>query len=374
MKVLVTGGHPTPALAVIEYCRQAAPDIMFTFVGRTVSQQRGDKPATEQQQVAALGIQFIPFNPPKWSPPVWQAHNWLLPVQFITAVLDAKKIVAALSPDVCLAFGSYVAVPLAVACYQLKIPVITHEQTLHPGLSTQLISKLAAEVWLATAAAEPFLKRPTTVVGQLLRPVLFVPASAPSWLPANLDQPLLYITGGSQGSRWINQTVQALLPHLLKHWTVIHQCGTPSLEEDWLQQLSLTRPNYPADWREHYTVRSFLTSSEVAWVLQHSLALMSRAGANTVAELAAFQLPAILIPLPTSRYQEQQQNAHTLAHQQGVILLDQVTTTLDELEAALGQLHQSALLAKPLDLDTLAVTNQVSLKRVVQLLRRYQPE
>ena len=118
------------------------------------------------------------------------------------------------------------------------------------------------------------------------------------WPKINHKKPLLYVTGGRTGSVMINRVVGLIIPQLTEKFFVLHQIGL---------DLSLK----PARKRDYLAVR-FIDNDDIGWVLNRAALIVSRAGANTVSELAALKKPAILIPIPWSAGDEQRKNAQFL--------------------------------------------------------------
>jgi UDP-N-acetylglucosamine--N-acetylmuramyl-(pentapeptide) pyrophosphoryl-undecaprenol N-acetylglucosamine transferase len=137
-------------------------------------------------------------------------------------------------------------------------------------------------------------------------------------------KPLLFITGGSQGSQFLNSLVLDSLPLLLPHYQVCVQTG----------QSLLTPPN-----PDHLIHRPHLTSKEMAYMLQNSHIIISRAGANTISECMALGVIAICIPLPHSRAREQQLNAAYLSKLGQSLVLPQNQATPTTLLSSIHQIE-----------------------------------
>src|SRR5258708_4992385 len=130
-KVLVSGGHLTPALALIDYGLTQG-DMQFVFVGRDYSQAQTQQKSHEEAEVKQRGIQFISFDSGKLS-----AFSLLHTLQqgkhFVVSLGHAWQIFQEEKPDVFVSFGGYLAVPLMLVAYLRRIPIVTHEQTRTAG-------------------------------------------------------------------------------------------------------------------------------------------------------------------------------------------------------------------------------------------------
>lgn len=328
MTVLITGGHLTPALGYIDYVRQHHPTVKFLFVGREFS-QLGQK-SQEQSEVEKRAVQFIAYNAPRLAvvrPLALIKYGF----HFLASILSGLWLLLRHRPTVVLSFGGYVAWPIALASFLLGIPLVTHEQTLVAGQANRLIAHLAQAVAVSNTSSLQFFPRAKAVVtGNPLRMSLLISdkkARAPKWLTTAPTLPILYITGGNQGSYIINRTVQQILPQLTKEYLIIHACGNPSDQSDSYRELQRSAKRLPPAQQKNYYVRTWIPEDELLWLYSHCFAAISRAGANTVAELTLFQIPTIYIPLPFAKHNEQEQNVRPLADNGAAIVLPQTRLT-----------------------------------------------
>lgn len=338
MRILVSGGHLTPALAFIDYVQMDHPTDEIIFVGREFSRESDKQVSRERVEVEARNVPFIAFSAEKSSQSL--ATTLLKMPRLAGSVLKAIAIVSKQKPEVFLSFGGYLAVPLAIACWLQQIPVVTHEQTRAVGVSNQFIGKIAKKIAISFPDSKQFFPSYKTVVtGNLLRKQLTKRLlQKPDWLESSSDLPILYITGGSQGSEVINATISQMLPRLLKEWQVVHQCGADSNQRSYQTELKRRKQQLTKPQQARYWIREWLTEPELAWIYKHATAVISRSGANTTQELAFHCVPSVLIPLPFSHFQEQQLNAEALAKTGGSIIIQQKQLTVDTLLEALEQL------------------------------------
>lgn len=342
MKILISGGHLTPALAFIDFVKTQKKTEMV-FVGRIYSQERSKQRSHESEEVLKRKVKFIPFRSGKLLPSfsIFALKELGMLIQ---GFFHALLIVRSEKPSLVMTFGGYLAVPLALAAWFNRIPVVLHEQTSVVGVSNSVIGKIATLVAVSYPQAEKsFAGRDVVVTGNLLRTQLLDDkAKRPAWLLATSTKPILYITGGNQGSEVINNTILQLLPQITRDWTVIHQCGTVSEKSDYKKILNDESRKLSGPARERYAVREWVSEKELGWIYQNCTAAISRSGANTTYEFLFFAIPSILIPLPFSPRHEQQKNAEFLAKMGGAVLLSQKELSTHSLRNALSDLQKNA--------------------------------
>lgn len=340
MKILISGGHLTPALAFIDYLQTYQKNVEIVFVGREYSRESDRQPSREKQEITARNIEFIPLLAAKLAD---RSPITLLKQssRFAASLTGTISIIVKHKPDIFVSFGGYLAVPVALACWVQRIPVITHEQTRSVGISNQIISRLAKKVAISYPESAAYLPDHKTVVtGNLIRKQLLKKNPVkPSWLTSATGLPILYITGGSQGSEVINTTISQVLSRILRDWVVIHQCGTASQTRSYATELQKKKRQLSKTQQSRYYIHEWVNETELAWIYKNASVVVSRAGANTTQELIYNKIPSVLIPLPFSHYQEQQKNAEALAATGGAIIIPQKHLTPETLLEAIASLR-----------------------------------
>lgn len=323
MKVLISGGHLTPALAVIDYIQAYHPEIDIEFVGRMYAQQLAKQKAHEKREIEARHIVFHPFMATRSdSRQIWK--KIIFPFEFIKSFFSALLLIIKVKPDIFLSFGSYLSVPLAYACWVVRVPIIIHEQTRVIGRATRVLAPVANYIAVSfEETAKTLPRKKTLVTGNPVRAAFKKKVTKkPDWL-SKKTQPILYVTGGSQGSEIINTTICGSIRQLVKQFTVIHQCGLPNAHRNYKQELELIRKKLPGTQKQEYYIREWISDDELAWILSNADCAISRSGANTVAELQLKCVPTIFIPLPFSLQNEQFINAAALKKEQAAVILEQ---------------------------------------------------
>ena len=342
MKILITGGHLTPALSFIDFLKTQEPAPEIVFVGREYSQIHTHQPSQEPSEVQQRGVSFIALESGRW-----QFHQlkdwWQEPYLLVKAFFQALSLLKQHQPDIVVTFGGHLGVPVTLAAAFLHIPVVLHEQTHVFGMSSRIIAHFASQVALSRDLINYQLsEKKSTFTGNLLRQIFFtLAAPQPEWLEYDEDVPILYVTGGNQGSLFINELVKAALPDLTAKWIIIHQCGRASTKNNPQAELEQAALGLAPLFRSRYFVREWVSDEEVTWILSHARAALTRSGANTVDELALFKVPAVFIPLPKSHFGEQISNAQEAIDTKGGMILFQDRATPENLQIALSELIQS---------------------------------
>jgi UDP-N-acetylglucosamine--N-acetylmuramyl-(pentapeptide) pyrophosphoryl-undecaprenol N-acetylglucosamine transferase len=226
-------------------------------------------------------------------------------------------------PDVVLATGGYVSVPPVIAAGLSGVPVLIHEQTVTVGLANKIAGRFARRIALSFpesfAELSPALRTKAVVTGNPVRSTIFGGNRAKAAARYGFDTaddalPCVYVTGGAQGSRIVNEAVVACLPRLLSGCRVVHQCGKQPLSFDQdFDRLCEARACFPVEMQRRYHVTPFVEADEIGDLFALTDILVGRSGAGTVAEVCALGKAAIFIPLQPASGDEQMKNARRLA-------------------------------------------------------------
>jgi UDP-N-acetylglucosamine--N-acetylmuramyl-(pentapeptide) pyrophosphoryl-undecaprenol N-acetylglucosamine transferase len=337
MKILVTGGHLTPALSFIDWVTEKQPKDRFVFVGREYSQDVLKQKSVERYELEKRKIKFVSFLAVRLGKYFFTNLLKEIP-RFIKSIGQAGKIIKEEKIDVVVSFGGYLAVPFALAAFFKRIPVVTHEQTLAMGFANRLIGRFAKKVAVSfPETAEQFPKK-SVVTGNPLRKGVFSKKQAkPSWFIES-KKPILLVMGGNQGAKVLNELILNNLPGLIKDWTIVHQCGKPTLERNYSQAFSLVQEHLSKEDKNSIFVKEWIDDKDLFWLYRNSRVALSRSGANAVQEIAVSELPAIFVPLPSAHKNEQYKNAKWLVDRGAAILIEQPSLTKESLFSALDKL------------------------------------
>ncbi len=306
MKILVTGGHLAPAVALIEELRENRKDISVVFVGRKYALDSEKTISLEFKEIERLGIPFIPLTAGRLTRilTLRSIRNFLrIPIGFFNAFF----IVSNQRPDAIFSFGGFLALPVAFWGYLFRVPVYSHEQTINPGLSNKIISIFSKKVFVAFPEVKKYFDPGKTLVsGNPVRKAVFQIESKP--FRVKKDRPVIYITGGSLGSHSINEHIKKIIRELLADFIVIHQVGDTKEYHDY-EDLVKIKNDLPEEMSSRYFVKKHFYMNEIGYIYSLTDLCVGRAGANTFFELLAKRIPAIFIPLPWSAGREQQKHA-----------------------------------------------------------------
>jgi UDP-N-acetylglucosamine--N-acetylmuramyl-(pentapeptide) pyrophosphoryl-undecaprenol N-acetylglucosamine transferase len=287
-----TGGHLVPALNLARELTQRRHPAAIMLIGS----HRG----TDRELLSASGFQYQLIDAP-----IVDRHrrikNATLPWRLGRAVGAARNVVKRFQPNVVVGTGGYVSVPIGVAARLAHRPLILQEQNRQPGLATRFLARWAARVCVAYPDVDRALPGSTrvTVTGNPIAPQEPVEAEFAPRL--DVARPTLGILGGSQGAEALNMAIVELfadkrdaLPNLI--W----QTG----EHHYDHVVAACR------WPERVVIKPFFSPMGAVYPLL-DLALC-RAGAMTLAELAAWGIPAILVPYPHATADHQMVNARAV--------------------------------------------------------------
>ncbi|MDA1316823.1 MAG: UDP-N-acetylglucosamine--N-acetylmuramyl-(pentapeptide) pyrophosphoryl-undecaprenol N-acetylglucosamine transferase [bacterium] len=320
--LIITGGHVTPALAVIDVMQARNFKVPIIFVGRQYNNNSEETLSFEYREVTKRSVPFIHLTTGRFTRSMNMSTFFdvlRIPLGFI----NAFWILITHRPTAILSFGGYLALPMALVGFILGISIYTHEQTRELGLTNRIIGRVAKKI---------FTSFPETQNSSLVHKIHYtgnpLRSGITSFIKKNISQPtksslpLIYITGGSLGSHAINSYIEYNLSALLEKYHLIHQTGNVAEFNDY-ERIRLLRESLPDDKRTHYELYTHIPSDEVGDIMQRADLIVSRSGANTFFELIALSKPSVLIPLPWSAAQEQQKHAQILKDAGVATIVDQ---------------------------------------------------
>lgn len=250
-------------------------------------------------------------------------------------VLQATLKLFFIFPDVVFSKGGYVSVPVLVAARFFGIPVIFHESDSVPGKANAWAAKFAQRIAVSypetVEAFKQLSKRKgkeavIAVTGNPVRKDLLTLAEtgAREFLKLEPDTPVILAIGGSQGAQTVNETIIEALPELVQKYYVIHQTGTANFDiTKESAALALARSAHA----DRYNPFPFLNIVALRMSAGVSSLIISRAGSNSIFEIAVWGKPSIIIPIPEDVSRDQRSNAFAYARTGAALVMEQANLT-----------------------------------------------
>lgn len=341
MKVAIagggTGGHLFPGIALAQELTQRGNDVFFI----------GNRGRIEQDKVPAYGfpIEFVAGGQVK-GVGFFGALKGLAAT--FRGICQARRILRTQRPDVVVGVGGYASVAGVTAGWLRRLAVVLCEQNSVPGRANRLLARLARIVFLAFPEAGRYLpKGKVQVVGNPIR-IDFRQRFEKARQERRPDRKELFVFGGSQGARRLNEATTKAVRLWMEQDRlpgVVHQTG-------YLDHAGV-REQYAA-MAAKIEVREFIDDMPAAYG-QADLVL-ARAGAMSIAEIAACGLPSILVPLPFAADDHQRGNARALVEAGAAVVIENDDLTgeklvdqVDRLFADPKRLEQMGRAARTLD-------------------------
>ena len=334
-KICITGGHLSPAVAVIEEIQEQKKNWDIVFIGRKKTSRTNTSDSEEKKYIEQVHIPFFSIHAGRVS----RIFSLGAILDFITipiGFVEAFFLCTREKPQCIVSFGGYVGLPVVIAGWLLGIPVVIHEQTHMLGLANNIASEFANRILLTFPDPRKQKDTRVRVTGLPLRASFFIVPRVASF-PVPLAKPILYITGGTTGAVSMNDLLFPIMSSLIEDYTVIHQTGQQSYAKALTVMDALSEGN-----KSSYIPMPYVESGDVSWIMHHAQLVIGRSGANTVAEIAALAKPAVLLPLPWAGFDEQLRNATWYASVGGVVeIVDQQKISSDELRETILKLATS---------------------------------
>lgn len=347
-----TGGHLYPGIAIAEELKKRRPDARIVFAGRGLPLERT---IVERHGYALVAIRSGGVV----------GRSFLGRLQGMGYALlgffEAGKVIDILKPKAVVGVGGYASFPMVLAAQARGIPTLIQDQNAVPGLSNRLLGRLARAIALTYDETRRFFGGRGIVTGNPIR-AEFGQADrekAARRRAAGEARRHLFIFGGSQGSRALNDAVLQALPHLATRrdrLRIVHGTGPADAER--------MRTAYAAQGLEA-EVLPYLENIRSAY--EEADLVVSRSGASTVSELHACGKAAILVPLPTSAHDHQKKNAEAAARAGAAVLLEQKDLTGESLAAEIGRLLDDEARLEAMERAAIGLARPDAASRIVDL-------
>jgi UDP-N-acetylglucosamine--N-acetylmuramyl-(pentapeptide) pyrophosphoryl-undecaprenol N-acetylglucosamine transferase len=299
-----TGGHLTPLVAIADKLRKKiGPELKLLYIGS------GAKMEKQIMSEEGIPAKFVLSGKMRR---YFSFKNFIDAFKIPIGFIQSLWILLWFAPDAIFSKGGYVAVPIVLAAWIYRVPIMMHESDSAPGVANQFLSKFANRIAVAyPTAAEYFPQEKTALVGN---PIRFQVTEGDAiimrqQLGFTESKKTILVLGGSQGSKIINDAILKILPKLLQEFQLIHQTGANNFD-DVVREAAFMGVKAG---HEGYFAVPFMNANQLRDAFALSDLVISRAGATFITEIAANGKPAILIPISESANNHQRMNAYALA-------------------------------------------------------------
>lgn len=248
--------------------------------------------------------------------------------------------VYSLYPDVVFGKGGYASFPALLAARLLRIPVVIHESDTIPGKVNLWAGKFAARIAVSYPdAAKYFPGGHVAYTGQPVRREVAQPITegAREFLKIEEGIPVILILGGSQGARKINDAVLGAVKDLVGKYAVIHQAGPKNIAE---VKATAEAILFDSPHKDRYKPFDYLNQLALRMAAGVASVIISRAG-SSIFEIAAWKVPAILIPINERVSHDQHSNAFAYARAGGAVVIEEDNLTPNILASEVERLIES---------------------------------
>ncbi len=317
-----SGGHLFPALAIVQEL-QARRNCEVCFVGTTHG--------LESRVIPLKGYAFRTL----WISGLHRGHmvkNLLFPLKVLVSLFQAISVIRGFNPDLVLGTGSYTSWPLLTAALLLKKKSVIQEQNWKPGLVNRILAPHVRSVHLSFEESRQFFRKQSNlhVSGNPVRRDILSADKNRAYTHFQLSdrRTTLFIFGGSQGSKVINEIFQKIVNGLMKREN--------------LQVLWATGPRWFEDIEKSMKrtdrARILPFISEMGLAYRISDLILCRSGATTVAEVTALGIPVVFIPFGGASENHQEKNALLLERAGAARVIVEKDLTEDRLQETLNYL------------------------------------
>ena len=315
-----TGGHLFPGLAVAEQLKQRGCAVALLVSPKDVDQE-AVKSARGMEIVTLPAVALQNRNYLSFARSFWQSWR------------ASRNFFKSRPPRAVLAMGGFTSAPPVLAAGKFGARTFLHESNTIPGRANRFLARFVDEAFVGFPSAAARLRaRKVTMTGTPVRPQFQPGEPAPCRAAFRLEsnRPTILVMGGSKGASGINDMILSALPLLgnrTSAWQWLHLTGPGDVEK--VEQAYAAR-GFKA------VVKPFLVEMDMA--LGAATIAVSRAGASSLAEIAAVRLPSLLVPYPTAADNHQFYNAQAFEATGAARLLEQKNATPEKVAALLCEL------------------------------------
>jgi UDP-N-acetylglucosamine--N-acetylmuramyl-(pentapeptide) pyrophosphoryl-undecaprenol N-acetylglucosamine transferase len=319
-----TGGHTSPAVAIIEELQKRDARLQIQWVGR-----RG---SVEEDVSKALAIPFRSLIVEGWPRNNNRVRKASAGIKLVVGMAQAGWRLIKFHPQLVLGVGGYVSLPLMWVAQRMGIPTAIHEQNKRLGMANRILAKRADLLLLSFQdTLGDYDARKACVVGNPTRAAFVHPpsmATARQTLGLEPNKPVVLVVGGSQGARSLNRAVEGMIANL----------PADAFQIIWMTGKADAAAARAAAEKAAARVDVFAFVQDMATAYAAADIVVCRAGASTTSEIALMSKPSILVPFPFATDRHQDANASAFADARAGIVIDDDALTPQRLQQTLQEL------------------------------------
>lgn len=331
MRVVVsaggTGGHIYPALAIINKIKEREPNSEFLYIG---THNRMEKDIVPKKGIPFETIEIYGINRKK-------IYKNIKTVScMVKSYYKCKKLIKDFNPDVVIGVGGYVTAPVIKAAHSLGIKTVIHEQNSVPGASNIYLSKMVNRIFVSLkSTAKEFPKDKVIFTGNPCgEDAIKIKEAMKVEFGLSSKKKLVLFVMGSLGSSKMNEILCNTMPQFKnKDYEILFVTGKDDYE-------NINKLKFPTNIK----VVPYVDS--LPRIMKKTDLMVTRAGASTLSELIALELPSILVPSPYVTNNHQYKNAMDLVNEQAAILIEEKDLTSNKLVSEIDRLISDDKLAK----------------------------
>lgn len=318
MKVIIagggTGGHVFPAISIAEEIldRNSGNEVLFVGTEQGIEKRILPEKGYRVEFINSRGIVGKNFS-----------QKVMAVISILGAMLSSLKILRDFRPDAVIGVGGYASGPTLLCASMSSIPTAVCEQNSIPGLANRILSRFVGKIFITFEESKEHLPAEKTVLtGNPIRRDLAHGAAEKK--PRQNASRNIFVLGGSQGARKLNEIVPLSLGKFGAQINVTHQTGEAQVESvrETYRQLGIS-------------AEVFGFTDDMSRIYERTDLAICRAGSGTLSEITAFGIPSILIPLASSTHDHQLKNAKVLESNAAAVVVEEKELSVEGLCAVM---------------------------------------
>ena len=348
-----TGGHVFPAIYLANYFKKHwKANCLFIGTKRGIESRKVPQAGFVVKHIWISGFHRR-----------FDLRNLLFPLKLIVSLWQSKKEIKAFKPNLVIGTGGYVSGPVLRQAAKMNITTIIQEQNSYPGITTRLLSSKVDHVFVAYDKAVKYLKDKSncSVIGNPVRQNLGLADKkiAHKFFGLNNRAVTILVFGGSQGSRNLNKAIDSLLStSAFKGAQLIWQTGD--------NEFNTYKKKYENSDFKNIHILPFIDKMDYAYAVSDFV--ICRAGAMTIAELVAMNLPSVLVPLPSAAANHQYKNAKSLADVGAAMIVKDDASLTNGIENAIEKLKSNIQMRKEIKKNLKQFYNPDAIEKIAETI------